>query len=110
VARGASFAALAARLSLDPSAEHGGLVGTVDLADLRPDIRDALRLLRPGQMSAPVHVPTGFALLQKLRPAEAREAGAVRAAPGAAIAAVGAVKYAAALDGYADVLAAFKQS
>jgi parvulin-like peptidyl-prolyl isomerase len=61
---GESFAALAKRMSIDPSAEQGGLLGTIDPSGLRPELRRALEGLSPGQITAIVAVPTGFAVLK----------------------------------------------
>src|SRR5678810_766395 len=43
---GENFVALASRVSVDPSAASGGLVGPVPLTDLRPQIRTVLESLR----------------------------------------------------------------
>jgi hypothetical protein len=66
--RGENFVALAARISADPSAANGGLVGPIRIADLQPQIRTVLETLRPGELSAVVRLPTGFAVM-KLVPA-----------------------------------------
>ena len=54
---GADFAALAREKSIDATAVDGGLLGQVDPATLRPELRDALRDLRPGQLSRVPCVP-----------------------------------------------------
>ena len=39
---GENFVALARKVSIDPTASNGGLVGPVSLADLRPELRAVL--------------------------------------------------------------------
>ncbi len=59
---GADFARLAEPLSIDPSAERGGLLGRVDISALRPELRDAVQGL--GHQSVRCRpIPTGFAIL-----------------------------------------------
>ena len=89
VSAGEDFETLARSQSTDPSASKGGLLGRVELSSLRPELRDALRGLRPGQLTPVVQIPTGFAFLQVVedRPETAA------AAPHPALIATGAVKY-----------------
>jgi hypothetical protein len=42
ISAGARFAALAVSRSIDPSADHGGLIGPIALSALRPELREAL--------------------------------------------------------------------
>jgi hypothetical protein len=69
LAAGENFVALARRLSVDPSAANGGLVGPVAISDLRAELRAVLEGLRVGELSGVVPLPTGFAIL-KIAPAE----------------------------------------
>jgi len=48
---GADFGALAKEKSIDPSAGNGGMVGVVDSTTLRPETREALAGLKPGQIT-----------------------------------------------------------
>jgi tetratricopeptide (TPR) repeat protein len=64
VRKGEDLAALARSESLDPSAADGGLLGRIQLSTLRPELRTALRGVGPGQLTAIVQVPTGFAFLR----------------------------------------------
>src|SRR5262245_26112670 len=57
--RGADADAIAAAESIDPSAARGGLIGPVVLAELRPELRDALAALKPGATSGVIRLPTG---------------------------------------------------
>src|SRR5512145_674961 len=62
---GENLVSLAARVSVDPSAANGGLVGPVAVADLRPEIRNALDRLGVGEVSDVVRLPTGFGVLKR---------------------------------------------
>ena len=64
---GADFALLASEHSIDASASKGGYFGMVDPETLRPELRDAVRDLRPGQFSEVVKIPSGYAILKILR-------------------------------------------
>jgi tetratricopeptide (TPR) repeat protein len=87
---GADFAALARAESIDPTSAAGGLLGVSSASALRPELRDALRGVAPGQVTQAVQIPTGFAVV-KVEPASA--AGAANAVGTPAAAATGAVKY-----------------
>src|SRR5688572_14794640 len=65
-ARPDNFATLARAESIDPSAEQGGLIGPIEIAALRSELRAALTPLAPGETSAVVRVPTGFAIVQRV--------------------------------------------
>src|ERR1700730_73672 len=47
--RGEDFTGIAKSESIDPSASQGGYLELVDPRTLRPELRDALKGLRPGQ-------------------------------------------------------------
>jgi hypothetical protein len=104
VRSGEHFVTLARMLSIDPTADVGGLVGKVSVAQLRPELRDAIEHLQPNEPSAVIGVPTGFAILMVVRD-EARPASP----GGSALAATGSVRYMANLDGQADALTALDQ-
>jgi hypothetical protein len=102
-AAGSDFAALARAESIDPSAGNGGLIGPIELDALRPELRDGLKNLAPGQVSAAIRVPTGFALVQRIQPGAASGSQrAVGAREIASVAAVGAVKYTISVDGFSE--------
>jgi tetratricopeptide (TPR) repeat protein len=63
---GEDFAALAEEKSVDATAEDGGYMGRVDPAALRPELREALKEIAPGQITGVIKVPTGFAILKVL--------------------------------------------
>ena len=101
VQQGADFATLAAGVSQDPTRSRGGLLGRTALPALRQELRDALQGLSAGQITRPVRIPTGYAVLKVVEDAEADAAGAPQ--PGApSVAAVGAVRYVFDVSGFND--------
>ena len=60
--QGENFVALAKQVSLDPSAERGGLLGRVALSSLRVELRNAVEKLAVGDVSEVVQIATGFAV------------------------------------------------
>jgi tetratricopeptide (TPR) repeat protein len=67
---GADFAVLAREISVDATAVDGGLMGNVDPANLRPELRTALEGLQPGSVSQTVKIPSGYAILKVLPASE----------------------------------------
>ena len=63
---GSDFAALARSKSTDPTANDAGYMGTLDPAKLRPELRDALKGVAPGQITAIARIPAGYAILKVL--------------------------------------------
>src|SRR5262252_4233100 len=63
---GYDFASLAKEKSIDPTADSGGYMGRMDPASLRPELRDALAGVGPGQISAVAQIPSGYAILKAL--------------------------------------------
>ena len=62
---GAKWSDLAAKYSIDPSTvKTGGAMGAVAPNSLLPEIREAIGVLQPGQISAPVKTSFGFHLLR----------------------------------------------
>ena len=68
--KGEDFAALAHKYSIDATAGDGGYLGKVDPESLRLELRDALRHVSPGQLTAIAKLPTGYAILKRLRSAD----------------------------------------
>ncbi len=62
--KGENFADIARKESVDTTAPDGGSLGTVAISSLRPELRDALVGLAPGQISPIVKSPLGFAILK----------------------------------------------
>jgi len=115
---GENFVALAAKVSIDPSAPSGGLVGPVGVGDLRPEIRRVLEPLRVGELSEVVPLPTGFGVLKRVPDSEAAASvGGVASAANApmasafisALGASGAVKYVYDLSGYVETVLSLRQ-
>jgi hypothetical protein len=102
---GADFAALARDKSADATAMDGGLLGRVDPATLRPELRDALQGLRPGELSRIVKLPSGYAILKAGTEAELSLDSANRARQ-AALSAPGSVRYGPDVDGLQEAASA----
>jgi hypothetical protein len=64
--RGGDFASLAKASSVDPSAADGGYLGTIDPANLRAELRQAVERTAPGHISGIVRIPSGYAILKVL--------------------------------------------
>jgi peptidylprolyl isomerase len=74
-ARTGDFAALARAQSQEPrSAQNGGDVGTLPLAQMVPEVRDAVGKLKPGQVGDPVQSDSGFHIVKLLDSQPARTA------------------------------------
>jgi hypothetical protein len=101
VRQGADFATLAAAVSQDPSRSRGGLLGRTPVSTLRQELREALRGVAVGQVTQPVRIPTGYAVLQVIEPGEADDTNLPRAGS-PSVAAVGAVKYIFDVSGFND--------
>jgi peptidyl-prolyl cis-trans isomerase SurA len=63
---GAKFDEQAKLSSEDPSAAKGGDLGWISPGDTVPDFEQAMKLLKPGEVSAPVRSPFGWHLIQVL--------------------------------------------
>lgn len=61
---GADFASVAKEKSTDPTSNDGGSMGEVEIASLRPELRDALKDVAPGGLSSIVKLPSGYAILK----------------------------------------------
>jgi tetratricopeptide (TPR) repeat protein len=61
---GASFIKLAKEISVGANADRGGHIGTVDINRLKPELRDALKDLKPGQHTGVVETAMGHAIFQ----------------------------------------------
>jgi tetratricopeptide (TPR) repeat protein len=62
--QGEDFGQLAKENSIDPTADAGGFIGNVAPSALRAELRDALKGVGPGQVTAVVHIPSGYAILK----------------------------------------------
>src|SRR5678815_2269837 len=100
---GPSFEAIARTQSSDPSANQGGLIGPVALSELRPELRDALRDLRVGEVRGVLRLATGFALVER---ATERPVMSMRGGEILAVSAVGSVRPTLSVDGFSEANAA----
>ncbi|MCA1325580.1 peptidylprolyl isomerase [Herbaspirillum sp. alder98] len=74
-ARAGDFAALARAESQDKtSAERGGEVGTLALADMLPEVRESVTKMKVGQVSEPVQAAAGIHIVKLLESQPARTA------------------------------------
>ena len=62
--KGEDFVKLVAEASDSGTKANGGLNGPVNLSDLNPVIATAIEPLKPGEISAPIRVRTGYMLLK----------------------------------------------
>jgi PPIC-type peptidyl-prolyl cis-trans isomerase-like protein len=93
IKRGEDFATLAEKDSIDSTSSDGGLMGKVAPSMLRPELRDALRGVAPGQITPVVQTPLGYAIL-KVEPNTLNNARRTGNRGGiSATAATGSVKY-----------------
>jgi tetratricopeptide (TPR) repeat protein len=113
VKKGESFLTVAREQSIDSTAEDGGHLGTVDISMLRPELRDALRGVDPGQLSGIVRTPLGFTILKVVQRGAAKSSEPASTGGTPATTATGSVKYSFNVSGLPDaeqVLLAFKKS
>ena len=99
---GYDFATLAREESIDPTADSGGFMGRMDPAALRPELREALKGVGPGQISAVTRIPSGFAILKVIPEGEAAEIENAPKARLQAMSAAGSVLYSLGLSGFAE--------
>src|SRR4051812_47640586 len=104
--KGADFGVLAREKSVDATSLDGGLLGKVDPSTLREEIRTALRGLAPGQLSPVFRMPSGFAIVKLLPPAELAGIAESQRARQAAIRAEGSIRYDVNLSGFSEAAGA----
>ncbi len=103
---GADFSALAREQSIDATAADNGFLGDVDPASLRPELREALAVLHPGEISPVVKLPSGYAVLKVLPAPEAAGLGDANRSRQAALAAQGSVRFTLDVDGLSEAQSA----
>jgi len=106
---GDDFGVLAREKSVDATSGDGGFLGKIDPASLRPELRDALRGVQPGQFSKIVRIPSGYAVLQVLTETEAADLGSADRALQAAIGAEGSIRAAPLVGGQDEALSLLVQ-
>ena len=99
---GYDFAALAKEKSIDPTADSGGYMGRMDPASLRPELRDAVKEVGPGQISAIARIPSGYAILKVLAESKAAEIENAPKARLQALSAFGSVIKSPGISGFGD--------
>ncbi len=102
---GADFAVLARETSVDATAVDGGLLGKVDPVSLRPELREALKGVQPGQISGIARIPTGYAIIRVLLPTETPGLGSTDRARQAQVSALGGIRLLFEVDGLGEALA-----
>ena len=115
LAAGENFVALARKVSIDPTAASGGLVGPVSPEDLRPELRAALEGRAVGELSPIFRLPTGFAVLKPVPdeapgPASAASSDVPMGTFTSALNAAGSVKYVYDLSGYTETALSLRQA
>jgi tetratricopeptide (TPR) repeat protein len=106
---GYDFATLAKGKSIDPTADSGGFMGRMDLAALRPELRDALQGVAPGQLSPITRIPSGYAVLKVIPESEAEKTENPPRTRLAALTAYGSVLYSLSISGLIDALEALRR-
>ncbi len=86
------FATLAKQKSIDTTADQGGLMEKVAPSTLRPELRDALQGLAPGQLSPVLRTPLGYAILLLVERSHVQENSALAYVGNQASSATGSVK------------------
>ena len=81
---GQDFASVARQMSIDPNAGNGGYVADADPALLRPELRQVVESMKPGEVSGAIQVPTGYVILKLLRRTPGAPAQGTPSAPAAA--------------------------
>src|SRR4029077_11601225 len=71
--QGQDFATLAKQKSIDTTSDAGGLMQNVLPSTLRPEMRDALQAMAPGQLSPVLRTPLGYAILLLVERSHAQE-------------------------------------
>jgi tetratricopeptide (TPR) repeat protein len=90
---GADFAVLAREKSIDATSIDGGLLGSIDPASLRGELRAAVQNVAPGGLSAITRLPSGFAIVKVLRPDELTGIEDARRARRFAVSAEGSIRF-----------------
>jgi tetratricopeptide (TPR) repeat protein len=100
--KGADFSEIAKEQSIDPTAADRGFLGAMRSNQLRPELRDALNGLGPGQLSPVVSLPSGYAILRVMRDGEKPGVKGADPSRDLALAASGAIKFVQDIDGLAE--------
>jgi hypothetical protein len=104
--KGDDFGVLAKEKSTDPTSDAGGYMGRMDPAALRPELRNALPGIAPGEISPIIRIPAGYAILKVLPETAASKIENAPQARLQALAAAGSVKFTPNVSGFPESLAA----
>jgi tetratricopeptide (TPR) repeat protein len=110
VKKGESFLSLAKENSIDSTAEIGGRMGTVSVPMLRPELRDALKDVGPGQITPVVRTPLGYAILKVVERGAEENARTPKSGGSSATLATGSVKYTLNIDGLGEAELGFMRA
>ena len=106
--KGGDFATFATQKSIDPTADDGGYMGKVDPARLRPELREALKGIRPGETTGVTKVTGGYAIVKVLLPSESPEIRNASPARNLPMAATGIIRYPPSVGGKNEADLAFR--
>jgi tetratricopeptide (TPR) repeat protein len=106
---GGDFGALAKEKSIDPTSNADGYMGVLDPAALRAELRNALKDLSPGQVSAVVQIPAGYAILRIMKDAAPASPGSADLTRTQALSARGSVKFMQNVSGLGEADAALRE-
>jgi tetratricopeptide (TPR) repeat protein len=106
--RGEDFAVVAKQVSIDPTASDGGYMGRIDPATLRPELRDAVRGVPPGQTTGIISTLGGYAVLKVIAPAESAPLQNTAPARILSSSATGTIRYAPNVGGKGEADLAFR--
>src|SRR6266568_5515111 len=93
IRQGTDFAVLAKEKSTDATAGAGGYMGRIDPSSLRPELRDALKGLSPGQTTPIIKIPSGYAVVKVLAVASISEMESANRDRLAAVSATSNIRY-----------------
>ncbi len=100
--QGQDFATLAKQKSIDTTSDAGGLMQNVLPSTLRPEMRDALQAMAPGQLSPVLRTPLGYAILLLVERSQAQEDPTLAYIGNQASSATGSVKFIFDVSGFAE--------
>jgi hypothetical protein len=101
--QGQDFATLARQESIDSTAEEGGLIGRIDPATLRAELRDSLQAVGPDRICPVARTPLGYAILQVVPDTVPTGDNSAKTGPNAATASTGSVKFVYNVGGLSEV-------
>jgi tetratricopeptide (TPR) repeat protein len=105
---GEDFAAVAKAVSIDPTASDGGYMGRIDPATLRPDLRDAIKGMTPGQITNVIHGKSGYAIVKVVSPSETAPVDSTAPARLLPSSAAGTIRYAPNIGGKGEADLAYR--